>query len=773
LRILVPLALTVLGFTSTVAQLLLVRELVSVFYGNELLLGLILAAWMLWVALGARGLGRGLVEWRVERGIWPLALIMAGTAVLLPAYMAFIRRLPALLTPAHGVQVPLGTAALATAGVLMPLCIALGAQFALSTHWLQVAGGKVARAYLYESLGAVIGGTLFSLGLVRWLNPFQVALVVSAVNLAAGTMVILALRWRRYGCVFSLVVFLLLVLAALPCGHWLHWATLRAQYGPGLVYAADSPYGRLVVLARAGQYAFYENGVLSFETQSTHPEEMAHLSLLAHTSPRRVLLIGGVVAGDLREVLKHPATHVVAVELDAQMLEAAEVLAPTGAADAIKLAPWHDPRVTLVLDDGRRYVQASLTEDVPTEVSPLAKDLPTEVSSLAEGLPTEACGDTQALANGTRFDMIVLDVPPPATGALNRFYTLTFFEHVKARLRPGGVVALGLPSAENYWSPELARRNASVYRTLRQVFPYVMVLPGEMDLYLASSHPLSADIEVWRTRFKTRALETRWVTPAYLTYRLTGDRFVQAQHELTSVTSVRINRDLIPICYYYDLRLWLSRFYPHLQGLFAWIASIRLWWLLLPLLIGLGLVRWRPQLAPTFVVGGAGFAGMVMNVALLLAFQAQHGTLYQAVGVMVAAFMGGHTLGVWLGGCLTGQVRRTLLMIMLCGAMGAGVLAWALTLSLSLPLFLLLALLTGSVAGAVHPGALDPEAFRPARPRLVAPAASVASTTYAADLLGGCLGALMGGVILVPLLGVPQSCIAVALVFFAGALAIV
>ncbi len=51
-------SLLALGFTTTVAQVLLVRELVAVFYGNELVLGLILAAWLAWGALGAGLSGR-------------------------------------------------------------------------------------------------------------------------------------------------------------------------------------------------------------------------------------------------------------------------------------------------------------------------------------------------------------------------------------------------------------------------------------------------------------------------------------------------------------------------------------------------------------------------------------------------------------------------------------------------------------------------------------------------------------------------------------------
>jgi len=43
---------------------------------------------------------------------------------------------------------------------------------------------------------------------------------------------------------------------------------------------------------------------------------------------------------------------------------------------------------------------------------------------------------------------------------------------------------------------------------------------------------------------------------------------------------------------------------------------------------------------------------------------------------------------------------------------------------------------------------------------------------YGADLVGGCLGALLSGVVWVPLLGIPQTCVLVALVGVAGLLAL-
>jgi spermidine synthase len=50
--------------------------------------------------------------------------------------------------------------------------------------------------------------------------------------------------------------------------------------------------------------------------------------------------------------------------------------------------------------------------------------------------------------------------------------------------------------------------------------------------------------------------------------------------------------------------------------------------------------------------------------------------------------------------------------------------------------------------------------------------ARAAGLLYGADLAGGCLGALLGAVLLVPLLGIPQTCAAIALVGLAGLLAL-
>jgi spermidine synthase len=710
-------SLLALGFTTTVAQVLLVRELVAVFYGNELVLGLILAAWLAWGALGAGLAGRFV---SCSHQILAGGLVALG---LLPALqMLLVRAARGLLRVPPGALVEFGP----MAGVILlsvaPVCLLAGALFPPLARRLAETGRPVGEAYLWECAGAAAGGALFSFVLIRYLDPFQIAALILIVDLAAAlsfaNLQLANLRLAHLPLALLPLVLLLLVL--LPLASFIHRATLRWQWSD-LAFAADSPYGRIVIQARDSQRIFYENGLLMFETQGTAPEEVVHPPLLAHPAPRDVLLIGGAAAGNLREALRHPVAHVTVVESDPLLLRAARLHLPPDEA-----AVLDDPRVTVVLADGRRFVQTARRT----------------------------------------FDVVILDLPEPSTGALNRFYTEEFFREVRTVLNPGGILALGLPAAENYWSPELARRNGSIYHTLRAVFPHVLALPGETTYFLASTDPLDADPDLWGRRLAERGIPTRWVTASYIHYLFTTDRFAQVQQALEATAGVRLNRDLTPICYYYDLALWLSRFTPRLRGFFERTDILRLGWVALVLVVPVGLARVRRRWAVPIAVGSAGLAGMMLEVVILLAFQVRHGSLYAQVSLIVAAYMVGMVLGSRLAASrpwAAPTARRALLALMSALVVGAAVLPFLLGRPLPAAVFPLLAVLGGGWGGAVFPLALQAERGDVGR---------AAGRLYGADLAGGCLGALLGGAFFIPLLGIPQTCGVIALLGVAGILTI-
>ena len=69
-------SIVILGLTSLVTQVIMVREFLSIFYGNELVIGVLLANWMVLTGIGAyfgRYLGKG------ERDLLPALLVLLAT----------------------------------------------------------------------------------------------------------------------------------------------------------------------------------------------------------------------------------------------------------------------------------------------------------------------------------------------------------------------------------------------------------------------------------------------------------------------------------------------------------------------------------------------------------------------------------------------------------------------------------------------------------------------------------------------------------------------
>jgi spermidine synthase len=763
----VAVALAAIGFTSTIAQLVLMREMVATFYGNELLFGLVLMAWLAWVAVGSWGLARLPVLRRGGTRTFAAGVALAG--VLLAVQIVLVRGARLWLGVTRGALVEFGPMVVTVVLVLCPLCLLVGCLFTCGARLMVERGGTAGQAYVWESVGAVVGGALFGFFFIRYLDPFQTASLVVvldvmiAIHLLRLPISILQFPTRslRPANCFLPLASCFLALVALPVGHALDDATLRWQW-PNLVFAADSPYGRLTIEESAGQRSFFQNGLLAFETQGTFPEQVVHLPLLAHPNPRRILLIGGGVAGDVREILKQPVASITYVELDPLLIEAAQAFLPPE--DSATLA---DPRVTLILADGRQYVRQCV-----------------EVKHCT-------------------FDVVLLDLPEPATGTVNRFYTREFFAQVRTLLSPGGILALGLPSAENYWSLALVRRNSSIYHTLQAIFPNLLVLPGEHDFFLASDSAVESDPAVLAARLTERGIETRQVTPAYIKYVLTTDRFARGRQELEANRNVRLNSDLRPICYYYDLALWLSRFYPNLRGVFesASLASPSagsgqiLWWIVVPLALVILLARWQRKWAVPIAIACIGLSQMTLEVVTLFGFQVTYGYVYAEVSLIVTAFMAGLALGgvvglrtlaparstdvtdfEWRNRNLQSAIqnqkwaKRTLVILQASVVVCSGVLLLILLAPSHLPaaIFLLFALLAGCLTGMAFPLAVAVNLAS-----VEEDAGPVVGRLYGADLVGGCLGAASSAVFLVPVLGIPQTCSVVALVGLVGLLALI
>ncbi len=688
------------GAIALLAQVVLLRECEVAFFGSELVLVLGLGAWLLGSAAGAAP-GRG----ARPPGEHAVRRLFVALGVLLPLALVLARCVRILFGGVPGAYLPFGRQLLALALCLVPVSLLLGLLFQWTARRFIATGRSPASAYAIESAGGLLGGLLATLLPAAGLQNLGAALLCGIAAIAVAWRGSRAPGAAAAGGLF-LALALLIAAPALDRGmtRWNH---------PDLRATRDTPYGRVTVTGALGQIAVFENDALAYESQGTAAEEFVQLAAIQRDTVDRVLVLGGAAQGLVAELLRRHPARVDDVELDARFLALVEPQLPEPQRQALA-----DPRVRLAFADPRRF-----------------------------------------LDHAPVYDLILIGLPEPGSGRTNRFYTREFFAACAAHLAPGGVLALRLRSAENLWTPALSRRTASIHRALREVLPATVVLPGTTNLVFASRAPLERDPAVLGGRLRTRDPGARLVTPAYVRYLYTNDRFAEIAQRLAASPALA-NRDARPICYQTTMMLWLARFFPGLARLdlpdpsaaalarapWAWAAAA---------MSGLAfrLARRRARSRRMLLAGAAGFAGMLLESALLLGYQTRSGVLYQDLGVLLMAFMGGLALGAW---ALERLVRR----------IGCGRCAGALTFAALAALGVLCALslradagggLAGSSALLLASGFLVAAAFAYAVLDGAPDGSAVIGPVYAADLLGGCAGSLVAGLVVIPMLGLPAT----------------
>ena len=707
--------LALIGFTAAIAQIVLMRELMVVFCGNEISLGLMLGSWLFWTAVGSGIAGRFAREPRRL-----MAGLEALVALTLPATILAVRASRAALATVPGESLGPGPMLLGSLATLSLFCVLSGALFAAGSR---LYGDDVATStgsvYLLEALGSAAGGILAGLVLVRYVAPLEIALGLGLLNLLAAASLVMRSRLARGAAMGALAG--IAVLLALPFGIPRLEAVSLERFWRGFHLVADrnSVYGNLAVVRTDGVSSLYENGLDLFNVPDpAAAEEAVHYALLEHPWPRSLLLIGGGVNGSLAEALKHASLERIDyVELDPAILD---------------LFPIRkDPRVHVHVTDGRLFLKTT----------------------------------------ASTFDVIIVNLPDPQTAQLNRFYTLEFFREAARKLTGSGVLALRLTAAEDYISPELAAFLRSIYKTLRAVFPEVTAIPGENVLFFGARRKgvLAAGSEELLARLRARRLKTSYVREYYIPFRMMPDRMADLDRQIEPRPETPVNRDFAPVAYYFDVALWSSRFNHGYRDLFGAMAGVDFRWLaagLGALLLVLAAKKRRPRTAAACCTAAMGFTLIGLEMLLLLAFQAIYGYVYQQLAVIIAAFMAGMSLGSWLAlRAPASRGIRTLVFLQL-GAAIAPLLLYAVfeavtQVTSGQVLFPVLALFCGMLGGCEFPLA-SRILFSSGRGRSP-------GTLYALDLAGSCLGAVLFSVYLIPVFGFLKTAVLAAMVSLAPA----
>jgi len=726
-------ALALIGFSAVIGQIVLMRELIVVFNGNEISLGIMLATWLFWTAAGSSLSSRFALGGNNARRTVATLECLLGVSLLptiwaLRASRTFFQTVPGELVG----PVPMLLTSLACLSVF---CVVSGSLFVVATRMYEQECAVSARvatssAYLLEAAGSGCGGILASMVLLRFLESFQIATFVAVLNLCVAAVLLFRMSRKQITAVIVAAVAFAILILIYVAPSLNRSAQARLWRGFHLAGSRDSIYGNLAVIETGNIRSIYDNGViLASAPDENAAEEAVHYALLEHPAPRRLLLIGGGVNGSIAQALKHPTVERIDyVELDPALIDVARQFFPVESAPVVS-----DSRVHLHYADGRYYLKT-------------ASDV---------------------------FDVIILNVPDPQTAQLNRYYTVEFFRSARDHLPPGGLLALQLRSSEDYISPDLAEFLRCIHNTLRKAFPYVVAVPGETIHFFAAVRPdiLTDNPQTLITRLQERNLKTQYVREYFIPFRMMPDRMQLIQEQLQPLPSTPVDRDLEPIAYYFDVVLWSTQFklgYSRWFRAAAHIAFIDVIdAVLISLLFAAVLLAFVPtrekraRSAAACCMAATGFTLMALQIFLLLAFQSVYGYVYQQLAILVAMCMAGIAFGSWMGirhirssdsppypAITTTQFLLALSApaLMFVVSLLSRISGMASTWLAAQFIFPALAVLCGMLGGYQFPIATEIYLHDSSgRSRL--------GTLYAIDLLGGCAGALVLSGYLIPVFG--------------------
>jgi spermidine synthase len=281
-------------------------------------------------------------------------------------------------------------------------------------------GRLISRVYAANTVGAIAGAAALSMLILPWGGSEAAQRGLVAVSAVSG---VILLGRRRGSLVLAAAIaaFSAWIVPPLP-GLLIAYGrelSVWAKTPPAVRYAAEGLNASVAVTEwPSGVRNFHVSGKIEASTAARDmrlQRMLGHLPALIHPNPRSVLIVGfgaGVTAGSF--VLYPGIERIVICEI--------EPLIPRVVSTYFQMENYdvlHDPRVQVVYDDARHYV----------------------------------------LTTREKFDVITSDPIHPWVKGAAALYSTEYFENVRKRLNPGGVVSQWAPlydSTEDVVKSELA-----------------------------------------------------------------------------------------------------------------------------------------------------------------------------------------------------------------------------------------------------------------------------------------------------------------------------
>ncbi len=715
----------IIGLSGLIAQVGLLRELLISCFGNELIIGIILASWIIPEALGVYIIGK--FAGRIKDKIGLFVILETIFLLVLPLSIYLSRIFKGFFGVASAEAI--GLTGIFMGALLVNLLVAFphGALFSLSCLIFNKSdhgSSGVSKIYALETIGTLFGGVAFTYLLIPYFNIFTIAIFVSLSNVAVVFFYIRKKYLTKpapiiFTVFLSSVVLLIGVNASSIDKHSLQQQHPKEE----LISYRNSVYGKLVVTRKSNQVNFFYNGlpiITAPYPDINFVQEFGNFPLLFCPNPKSVLVLSSGAGGLLQEILKSPVDEVDYAELDPLIIEMAKQYFPEETRDEFR-----DARLKISNADAIFF-----------------------------------------LNNTTRkYDVILVGLRDIPDLLSNRLFSEEFFALVRERLNPGGVFSFSLPGSMTHLSKAMRDLNSCVLNALNKEFNYVRVIPGDYNIFLGSESDINKiGPENILRRIKERVLSPSIFVEPYIKYRLSHKWYGWFMGLMAEATE-KINKNLAPIAVYQSLLIWNRQFPGIISGLFELFGKVNLLMIIL-LFVFLALLffiifykkRNFARISFGYTIFTSGFFGMLANLILIFSYQVYYGYLYNKIGLLISIFMA----GLALGSISTAHNPRStkgkprLLVVM---DLFMTVFAFSLPLLVAIAasaqfIFIVLLLICGFLVGSEFPLA---NMLYHREGESVSESVGV---LYALDLLGGCFAGIFAGVLFLPVLGLVSSCFA-------------
>jgi len=407
------------GFASLAAEVIWTRLLLPFTGSTTYAFTVMLATMLFGLALGSL-IGRTVLT-KPRASLAVFAALEAGIGVLL---VAMLMLLVHWTGPVYDLmrRVAAGSRFGLVAGMWLPCWLLalgpatlMGAAFPLAAHaafaGLRRVGASVGVVSSANTFGAIFGSYAAGFIMLPTLGATASLAIVASINVvAAGCLLALERSLspvlRGVGCV--LIAALAVAVGSARPRSTAEKAILHNDEAAKMLYVDEDIVGTVVVTEESNSLnpRFRRLTVGGNSLSATtllarrYMKLLAHVPILLHESPRRVLVMCLGTGMTLGAAARHGRVESVAcVELSPGVVKAAPYF------DQHNLGALDNPKVSLIVADARNHI----------------------------------------LRTSQRYDVITAEPPPPTSAGTVNLYSFEFYELCKERLAPGGIVCQWVP----------------------------------------------------------------------------------------------------------------------------------------------------------------------------------------------------------------------------------------------------------------------------------------------------------------------------------------